>query len=386
MIGIIILVAFIAVIFLLDPILNEPDVIIEPNKTYDASKLHDVAIGHYLLDKPDLDDYMEITQSTPPIVFFFVDWVMDEDLEAGLKAKEPVRLHRLDDEMIVFLNKLADQGTIPAFAWSVPATQWDVDSDEIHLVPNIPDVIKGKYDDYIADMARDLKAFDKPIMLTFLAEFNGYGERSFGKDGFGIYELGDVDDVVGQYGDPEWPDGPERVRDAFIHVIDVFNKEGADNVIWFMYGGGDHLTDEGESAWWSHPKYYYPGDEYIDWIGKTMGFESFTEFKDNFGPAYDAWGEVTQKPFFIPELMFNNQNHNNAVQMEQIFLDYLPTKPRFKAATIAHSPLGVEFGIKWALKLGGRKDQYPEEIRFWKQVIVKNPGYNKEFVLKESGR
>jgi hypothetical protein len=44
------------------------------------------------------------------------------------------------------------------------------------------------------------------------------GMMNFGKAGAGAID--DVENLCRRYGNPIWPDGPERMRDAFIHVIE----------------------------------------------------------------------------------------------------------------------------------------------------------------------
>ncbi|MGB2806398.1 MAG: hypothetical protein WBC22_01550 [Sedimentisphaerales bacterium] len=362
-------------------------------KTYDIQESNDISIGQFIIGGPDIDDYMEKIGRPPPIVFYFSNWVLDDDFFKD--PENPAPLSLIDIET---LNKISDQGSIPAIAWETPVKFLNVTPDLFHLVPNVPRILNGEFDDYIATTARILKEYGKPIMLTMFGEFNNFGEQSFGKDGFGMPGWdgdpdlrGDVDDLVGKYGDPQWPDGPERVRDVFIRVIDIFRKAGANNVIWFMYTGSNWLSkdmDDADAEWWSYPKYYYPGDEYIDWVGKSVHFETFEEFKNLFQPAYDAWGEVTQKPFYIPE--FNpkridpGRRDSRTPLMKRVFLEYLPTKPRFKAATILDSPIGVQLGFDWVFMLGGKKGEHPDEIHFWKEVIVKNPGYSSQFVIEQS--
>ena len=338
-------------------------------------------IGQFIFGEQDVEDFMKKTGSAPPIVFFGVDWVNDADLFADPKNPAPVSpIHK---DVIGFLNRLSNMGSIPAIVWSIPVPMWDMDTDRVHLVPNIPRILDGEFDDYIRTVARQLKEYGKPIMVTFLGEFNNLGQLSFGAKGFAMPEFEEVNDLVGKYGDPKWPDGPERVRDAFIHVIDIFRQEGAENVSWFMYGGTDWLVenmtdDEGHTEWWSHPRYYYPGDEYIDWVGKSVHFRTFAEFINRFEPAYGVWGEVTQKPFFIPEFNFAEKAKSRSKLMQRVFMDYLPTKPRFKAATVMHSPALVQAGIDWGLPLGGKKGEFPDEIQTWKEVVVKNPYYHNE--------
>ncbi|MEX2445554.1 MAG: hypothetical protein WD492_18290 [Alkalispirochaeta sp.] len=58
-----------------------------------------------------------------------------------------------------------------------------------------------------------------------------------------------AEDLYGHYGDPDHPDGPERVRDAFIHVIETLEDEGVTDPSWFESSRPDRtgvrkLSDE----------------------------------------------------------------------------------------------------------------------------------------------
>lgn len=70
-----------------------------------------------------------------------------------------------------------------------------------------------------------------------------------------------------RYGDPALPDGPERFRDAYRHIIDLCREEGADNITWFF-----HVDADGEPrrGWNRKLAAYYPGPSYIDWIGVSF--------------------------------------------------------------------------------------------------------------------
>jgi len=68
------------------------------------------------------------------------------------------------------------------------------------------------------------------------------------------------------YGDPNYPDGPERFRDAYRHIIDLFRNEGVKNITWFFHYNYVSMPYE----WWNKPRYYYPGDDYIDWVGFSL--------------------------------------------------------------------------------------------------------------------
>ena len=117
------------------------------------------------------------------------------------------------------------------------------------------DIIDGKYDAELRQWATDAKACGTNLLVEFGIEVNGYW---FSWNGF--YQGGGT---INAYGDATYPDGPERVRDAYRHIIDIFNEENVANITWFFHI--DDLIEPDE--WWNHPKYYYPGDDYIDWVG-----------------------------------------------------------------------------------------------------------------------
>src|SRR5690606_3560391 len=75
-----------------------------------------------------------------------------------------------------------------------------------------------------------------------------------------------------EYGDPEIADGPERFRDAYRHIIDLFRNEGANNITWVFHVIPSFEADDTSSSQeaWNNVTNYYPGDDYIDWIGTSV--------------------------------------------------------------------------------------------------------------------
>ncbi len=127
--------------------------------------------------------------------------------------------------------------------WDADLTQWVQDS--------------------LADT--DDKGNPHPLLITFAVEMNGSWFPWSG-----IYNGGATTD---QYGDPDLADGPERFRDAYRHIIELFREEGADHITWFFAPD----TINPNETWmkflpqdWNNPSNYYPGDDYIDWIGFTL--------------------------------------------------------------------------------------------------------------------
>ncbi len=265
--------------------------------------------------------------------------------------------------------------------------QIDADSP----IPNVQDILDGHYDDYVRDFARAIDRIDSPVMLTLFGEFDNNGFYSFGPEGRSAafpdpeipasHDVRVADDLYGHYGDHSHPDGPERVRDAFIRVIEIFEDEGVSEPSWFMYGSSGFMSttpSPGEqqlveaTGVWNQPHWYYPGDEYIDWIGKSLHHDDFGNLKDIFEEAYRAWGEVTLRPFFSPEYSIAMQPSSRADQIRRELGSYLPSFTRFKAFAITdQDPItgSDEFGL---MTLGGVDGEFPDEIEAWRESVSDN--------------
>ncbi|MCF6244807.1 MAG: glycoside hydrolase family 26 protein [Sulfurovum sp.] len=122
----------------------------------------------------------------------------------------------------------------------------------------LQNIIDGKFDKELRQWARDAKQDNIPMLAEFAPEMNGNWFQWSG-----IFHGGAKTDG---YGDVSYPDGPERYRDAYRHIIDIFREENVHHITWFFHA--DHGTYPNEA--WNKPKKYYPGDDYIDWIGFTI--------------------------------------------------------------------------------------------------------------------
>jgi len=143
-------------------------------------------------------------------------------------------------------------------------------SDEIQghaeVTFNMQNIIDGMFDDDLKRWAIEAKSDASPLLVDFAVEPNGDWFSWSGT----FNGAGELDG----YGDPTYPDGPERYRDAYRHIIDIFNAEGVTNITWFFHFNLASLPN----VEWNQPKYYYPGDDYIDWIGfSAYGAQTITE-------------------------------------------------------------------------------------------------------------
>lgn len=116
-------------------------------------------------------------------------------------------------------------------------------------------VARGRFDEELRRWFLDARDTGIPLLLEFGVEVNG--------DWFpwnGRWNGGGTTD---RYGSPEWPDGPERFRDAYRHLVELSQTTGAARLITWNF----HVNDTSwPRRWWNKPRWYYPGDAYVDWI------------------------------------------------------------------------------------------------------------------------
>ena len=158
------------------------------------------------------------------------------------------------------------------------------------------DIIDGKFDKALIKWAQEAKEENIPILMDFGLEMTGFWMSWCGKwQGAG---------ETTQYGDPSYPDGPERFRDAYRHIIDIFRAQGTQNITWFFHPDIQRMPDKE----WNSAKYYYPGDDYIDWIGVSIygaqfNNEKWKTFSNSLEEQYQWIEEISStKPLAVLEI------------------------------------------------------------------------------------
>jgi len=189
------------------------------------------------------------------------------------------------------LNVVWRHGSLPLVFWS----PWDRPyvqnrgPDKFNLI----DIIAGKWDAYIDKWADSARGFGHPMIVAFGVEMNG--------DWFpwsGTF-----------YGGEDWDDdadnwkGPENFRRAYRHVVDRVRARGATNIKWMFHTNNySYPLDT-----WNFAPAYYPGSDYVDWLGMSVYGQ---QFKDETNPPITAlmdWpyqelsGLDPSKPIMIAE-------------------------------------------------------------------------------------
>lgn len=131
----------------------------------------------------------------------------------------------------------------------------------------------GAQDAVIKRAARDAMVYQDPLMIELVVEVNSSNPAVHNKI------------------------PPEEYKEFHRRVVNIFRREfeeakAVDNVTWCLYGG--HTTT------YESLKEYYPGDNYVDWVGKSI-----YDGRSVHGLA------IFGKPVYAPEYLPKNSGEDN---------------------------------------------------------------------------
>ncbi len=250
-------------------------------------------------------------------------------------------------------------GAIPMLRlmpWGKP--YWQAKSQSIYSLQKI---IDGDHDWYLNHWAAVLKNYGKPVLVTFAPEMNG--------DWFpwaGVFQGGGE---ARPSGDQQKTDGPEKYAAAFRHIIDLFRSREVKNVQWVFQPS--HRSHPNEP--WNSMKSYYPGDDYIDWLGVSLygvqfqdePWEGFVKLMD---AAYADLASIsTNKPLMLSEWSVGEwpEKGSKAAWYAEALSSLQIRYPQIKIAIIWHA--------KWQNKNGTwsnlRIDSSPEALQAYREGV-----------------
>ncbi len=227
------------------------------------------------------------------------------------------------------LNVVWRHGAMPLVFWS----PWDRPYEQ-NKGPDkfsLSEIIDGKWDAYIDTWADGAKAFAQPMVVAFGVEMNG--------DWFpwsGWYYGGDewVDDHDG-----DW-EGPEHYKAAYRHVVDRVRARGASNIKWMFHTNNySYPLDT-----WNFAAAYYPGKDYVDWLGLSVYGQQFKDEPWANIPALVDWPyeEMCRldpdKPIMIAEWATGEfpRSGNKSAWIKDGLNLFRTRYPRVKAAVYWH--------------------------------------------------
>ncbi len=163
------------------------------------------------------------------------------------------------------------------------------------------DILEGKYDEYLDNLAQSFNEYDYPVLFRPNNEMNGewvlYSSHLVGKD-------------------------TDLFIDCWKYIYEKFEDNGVDNLIWVWN------PNEKSFPGFSYNNYlcYYPGNEYVDIVGLTAYntgnyykgeiWRSFSEAYDHF--YYDYIDRFTH-PMMITEFSSASLGGDKAQWFEKMF-------------------------------------------------------------------
>lgn len=155
------------------------------------------------------------------------------------------------------VQAIAANGSLPMISLSPGST-------------NLDGIAGGANDAAYRQFAQGAKAYGKPVLVRWGWEMNGNGYAWAGSTNGANY------------------DATQKYVRAWRHVVDLFRAEGAGNVrfVWCIDAWGRGPAD-GQPGKWNYFENYYPGDNYVDWVGAdgyqwpSTNFNSFSAIFDD---------------------------------------------------------------------------------------------------------
>ncbi len=210
------------------------------------------AVGAFVNGLDKLSSFQAISNKTLALVLWYVHW--QESFSSA-------------DADAVYNN-----GSVPLITWEPWIT---------HELGTLEAIASGSYETYVTDFLTAARDWGKPLFLRFAHEMNGNWYPWDGAHNGGA-------------------EGAEKYKKAWICIYNVKESVGAGNVILVWSPNNTDLP----SASWNTPEAYYPGDQYVDWIGMdgyNWGYKDWEDFDSIFGSIYAKLISLSSKPLMIGE-------------------------------------------------------------------------------------
>jgi hypothetical protein len=179
--------------------------------------------------------------------------------------------------------------------------RWDVTNGRIPMISwggtALRGIVSGRYDAMIRQRARDVRALGAPVFIRWGWEMNG-----------------DWSPQDGSHNGAAGPDsGPRMYVAAWRRLHDLFGAEGASNAVWVWSPNASDVP----AAAWNHWTHYYPGDDYVGWVGidaynwgTSRPWSSWTSLAALISGVYRDY--ANRKPIMIAETASAEQGGDKA--------------------------------------------------------------------------
>lgn len=169
-------------------------------------------------------------------------------------------------------------------------------SNTSNLYTPMFDIIRGKFDDHFRKLARDIKAYQKPVLFRLNNEMNTDWTSYCG-----MMTLND----------------PEIFNLTWKYLYNIFEEEGVDNAIWIWNPA--HVSTPYSN--WGEDLAYYPGHEYVHVLGLTHyemnnGNGQIQSFRDMYTSVFNK-NNVTfgAMPWIISEFACGSGGDSDGLEL-----------------------------------------------------------------------
>jgi mannan endo-1,4-beta-mannosidase len=203
------------------------------------------------------------------------------------------------------------RGQIPLMTWESQDQVGNIKSEQPEFRLNR--IYEGAWDDYIRSYARGIKALNLPVIIRLDHEMNG-----------NWYPWSEWSDVRGiPINGNAQGDYPKMWR----HVHDIFAAEGANDLVIWLWSPNRVNRICGQRR----PGAFYPGDEYVDWIGSSGYFRDYDalggacddispSFAGVFGNTLPELRRITgSKPILLSEIGATERGGQKAAWITDLF-------------------------------------------------------------------
>ena len=231
-----------------------------------------------------------------------------------------------DKSLSQFPNKLITdiyaKKSIPLITWEPWASGFKIakENDSLSKEKKVfKHIANGYYDTYVLAFAERLKNYQKPVFLRFGHEFDN----------------------------PQYPwsttggNTPEEFVAAWRHVHTLFQKAEATNVVWVWNPWKASTIDA-----------YYPGANYVDWIGITglnysvlNSDKKWYSFEDLYTPFRQKLQQLPKHPVMIAEFGSLKNGGDQQQWIKEAFKKIDATYPEVRSVVFFNSGLDQNLPI-----------------------------------------
>lgn len=236
----------------------------------------------------------------------------------------------IDSFPLDLLNTIRKSGSIPMITWEPYSHNFPQFKKDKNLSVDwriFDGILSGKFDSYIEAYATQIRNFGEPVMIRFAHEMDNPAYP------WSFYGGGNT---------------PEEFINAHRYIVKFFNKIGASNVSWVWNPWEDDNLEK-----------YYPGDDYVDWIGLTnlnYGLANSNGNWVNFEDLYIPFHEKIinyKKPVMLSEFGSTDFGGNRAEWFKNAFSKIETQYPEIKSIVFFYSDSDKNWGAtKWRPKDG----------------------------------